>query len=150
MTETGFDWRRLAASAPEVHAEPQRSAPALPIGRWLAIGGLVVAGVLSSVLLAIGAPSPEVTIDGGSEVKPAGNGDLAVAETGAPPAAPITVDVDGAVRTPRSDHASGWEPDRRRDHGRGWLRAGGRCSRGRSHQPGGHARRRRSGHGPRS
>jgi len=100
MTETGFDWRRLAASAPEVHAEPLRSAPALPIGRWLAIGGLVVAGVVTSVLLAISAPSPEVTIDGGFEVKPAGTGDVTAAAAIVPSATPITVDVDGAVVRP--------------------------------------------------
>lgn len=100
MSETGFDWRRLAASAPEVHAEPQRSAPALPIGRWLAIGGLVVAGALMSILLAISAPSPEVTIDGGTEEAPAGNGDVTAADIVAPSTAPITVDVDGAVVRP--------------------------------------------------
>ena len=33
MTETGFDWQRLASTPPEVHADPRRSAPVVPFGR---------------------------------------------------------------------------------------------------------------------
>jgi competence protein ComEA len=101
MTETGFDWRRLAGAAPEVHAEPQRSAPLLPVGRWLAIAGLVAAGVVTSVILAISTPRPEVIVgaDVGSapsvSADPRSDGD-------APAVAPtlLTVDVDGAVLRP--------------------------------------------------
>ncbi|MET1232745.1 MAG: ComEA family DNA-binding protein [Candidatus Limnocylindrales bacterium] len=100
MTETGFDWRRLAGSAPEVHAESQRSGPPMPIGRWLAIGGLVVIGVVMSMLLAVSTPTAEVTIDGGAEVGPAGTGDVTAAAVVAASAAVITVDVDGAVARP--------------------------------------------------
>jgi competence protein ComEA len=101
MSETGFDWRRLAGSAPEVHAEPQRSVPVLPLGRWLAIAGLVVAGVLTSILLAISTPTPEVVVGSGSEASPdtTADGDANGALAG-PSAAPLTVDVDGAVIRP--------------------------------------------------
>jgi competence protein ComEA len=100
MTETGFDWRRLATSAPEVHAEPQRSASPMPIARWLAIGALVVIGVVMSILLAVSTPSAEVTFDGGAEVVPERSGDVTAAALAAPSAAAITVDVDGAVVRP--------------------------------------------------
>jgi competence protein ComEA len=101
MTETGFDWRRLAGAAPEVHAEPQRSAPLLPVGRWLAIAGLVAAGVVTSVILAISTPRPEVIV--GADVGSAPNVSADPRSDGdAPAVAPtlLTVDVDGAVLRP--------------------------------------------------
>jgi competence protein ComEA len=99
MTETGFDWRRLSSPTPEVHADPQRSAPIVPLGRWLAIAALLAAGVLTSVLLAISAPQPEVIVEAGagSPAVTTGVSDDPATQKGTDL---LTVDVDGAVIRP--------------------------------------------------
>lgn len=101
MTETGFDWRRLAGAVPEVHAEPQRSAPVLPVGRWLAIAGLVAAGVVMSVILALSAPRPEVIVGADVGAVP-GTPGRTTSDADAAAVSPtlLTVDVDGAVLRP--------------------------------------------------
>jgi len=101
MTETGFDWHRLTDPTTGEHAKPQRAAPAPPLGRWLAIGGILAAGVVTSVLLAVGTPKPEVIVDaGGVASATATPGDLTSTVAAAPSAALLTVDVDGAVLRP--------------------------------------------------
>jgi competence protein ComEA len=99
MTETGFDWRRLASPTPEVHADAQRSALVAPLVRWLAIAGLLAAGVLTSILLAISAPQTEVIVEAGagSRVVATGIADDPAAQA---PTELVTVDVDGAVIRP--------------------------------------------------
>jgi competence protein ComEA len=99
MTDTGFDWRRLTGETPAVHADAQRSAFVAPLGRWLAIAALLAAGVLTSILLAINAPQPEVIVEAeaGSQAVATGNADDPAAQAAA---GLLTVDVDGAVIRP--------------------------------------------------
>ncbi|HEY8198264.1 MAG TPA: ComEA family DNA-binding protein [Candidatus Limnocylindrales bacterium] len=100
MTESGFDWQRLTTATPEVHAEPRRSTLPAATARWLAIGALVAAVGLTGIALAVTAPHPELVIDdaqGGTTVAAV---DAAAVMVAGPSAAPITVDVDGAVMHP--------------------------------------------------
>ncbi len=99
MTESGFDWQRLATATPEVHAEPRRSMFPVATARWLAIGALVAAVGLTGIALAASAPSPELVIDDAAGGQTVATADALAASAG-PIGAPITVDVDGAVMHP--------------------------------------------------
>ena len=100
MTESGFDWQRLATATPEVHAEPRRSMLPAATARWLAVGALVAAVGLTGIALAATAPRPELVIDGPEGGQTAASADAAGAIPAGPSGAPITVDVDGAVMRP--------------------------------------------------
>lgn len=100
MTESGFDWQRLATATPEVHAEPRRSTLPGATARWLAIGALVAAVGLTGIALAATAPSPTLVIDGAEGGQTAATADADRAIAAGSTGAPITVDVDGAVLRP--------------------------------------------------
>ncbi len=100
MTESGFDWQRLATATPEVHAEPRRSTLPTATARWLAIGALVVAVALTGIALAATAPSPALVIDGAEGGQAIATADATPLGAAGPTGAPITVDVDGAVMHP--------------------------------------------------
>ena len=100
MTESGFDWQRLATATPEVHAEPRRSTLPAATARRLAIGALVAAVGLTGIALAATAPSPELVIDDAQGGQALASGDAGGAVVAGPSAASITVDVDGAVMRP--------------------------------------------------
>ena len=100
MTESGFDWQRLATATPEVHAEPRRSTLPAATARWLAIGAIVAAVGLTGIALAATAPSPELVIDDVQGGQPMASGDAGAAVVASPSARSITVDVDGAVMRP--------------------------------------------------
>jgi competence protein ComEA len=107
MTETGFDWRRLTGSETEAPAGPPRPDPTFPVARIMAIAAVVGAGVVVSVVLAVGTPTPTVIVgaDGSGLASPvdAGAGPADERSDGAQPVmSPVMliVDVDGAVARP--------------------------------------------------
>ena len=107
MSESGFDFHRLAGSEAEGAAGPPRPGPAPQLGRIMAVAVLVGAGLVVSLVLAISTPSPSVVMEAdGSEaadIADAGSGPPAGASPGgqtAPGPTMLTVDVDGAVARP--------------------------------------------------